>query len=226
MSDPVARLNEAAPWILAVVILASQGAGDAKAQGPEGNEPGQASWAGSATLGYSTGIGPDFGGGSSVGFTAGLFRVRSSRFALGLEAGYSRLGGTTSDSRDFAGPGSLLSEEFNWSVAHAAAVARFALARSSIRPVGILGVGLYMPRSRDEIKGWDGNGVRIPFYDFFETRSEIKPGASVGLAVEFPDALGSLTIGAEARWHAVFTIGPGGVATADFATIAVGVGFE
>ena len=53
----------------------------------------QKSWAGLMNGGYSTGIGDDFGGGSSVGFTAGLYLKRSPTFKLGVEVGYDRLGG-------------------------------------------------------------------------------------------------------------------------------------
>ena len=57
-------------------------------QRPVGNDVDQKSWAGLMTGGYSTGVGSNFGGGSSVGFTAGLYRVRSPTFKLGFEVGY------------------------------------------------------------------------------------------------------------------------------------------
>ena len=52
------------------------------------------------------------------------------------------------------------------------------------------------------------------------------PGATLGLAVELPNALGRWPVGAEARWHGLFDLGPGGVAMGNFATIAVSVGFD
>ncbi len=196
------------------------------AQRPLGNDVDQKSWAGSMTVGLSTGVGDDFGGGSSVGFTAGLYRVRSSTFDLGVEAGYDRLGGYTNTYLDIHGPGISQIEKYDWSVLHAAGVARFRLAESSIRPVGIVGLGAYMVRTRDDIEAFDPDGVAIPQWEFFETRTSIRPGATVGLGVEVPQALGRWTFGAEARWHGLFDLGPGGMATANFATIAVSVGFD
>ncbi len=82
-----------------------------------------------------------------------------------------------------------------------------------------------MVRTRDDIEAFDSNGVSIPMYRFFDAQSIVRPGASVGLGVELPQALGRWTVGAEARWHGLFNFGLGGVWMASFATIAVNVGF-
>ena len=176
-----------APWILAIVLLAFRGPEEARAQRPVGDEVDQKSWAGLVTGGYSAAIGDAFGGGSSVGFTAGLYRIRSPTFSLGFEAGYDRF-------------------ESNWSVLRAAVVGRFHPARSSIRPVGIIGFGAYMVRTRRLI-----------------TQSSTRPGVSAGLGVELPQALGGLTVGAEARWHGLVNFG---LQMVNFATIAISVGFD
>jgi hypothetical protein len=63
-------------------------------------------------------------------------------------------------------------------------------------------------------------------WKFLETRTKILPGATVGLAVEMPQALGRWTVGAEAGLHGLFDLGPGGVAMGNFATIAVSVGLD
>ena len=214
------------PWILAVVLLALRGPEEARAQRATGDDLDQKSWAGLMTGGYSTAIGDDFGGGSSVGFTAGLYRIRSPTFKLGVEVGYDRLGGYTNTYFDIHGPGITQIEKFNWSVLRAAAVARVQLARSSIRPVGIIGFGAYMVRTRDDIEAFDPNGVSIPMYRFLQIRTTIRPGATVGLGVELPNALGRLTMGAEARWNGLFDLGPGGVAMGNFATFTISVGFD
>ncbi len=214
------------PWILAVVLLAFRGPEEARAQRPMRDDVDQKSWAALMTGGYSTAMGGDFGGGSSVGFAAGLYRMRSPIFKLGFEAGYDRLGGYTNTYFDIHGPGISQIEKFNWSVLRATAVARVQPAWSSIRPVGILGFGAYMVRTRDDIEAFDPDGVAIPMYKFFEIRTKTRPGATVGLAVELPHALGRWTVGAEARWHGLFDLGPGGVAMGNFATIAVSVGFD
>ena len=191
-------------------------------QRPVGNDVGQKSWAGLMTGGYSTGLGGDFGGGSSVGFTAALYRVRSSTFDLGVEAGYDRLGGYTNTYFDIHGPGISQIEKFHWSMLHAAGVARFQPDRSSIRPVGIVGFGAYMVRTRDDIEAFDPNGVAIPMYEFFEIRTKTRPGATVGLGVEVPHVLGRWTVGAEARWHGLFDL----FGIGNFATIGVSVRFD
>ena len=112
-------------------------------------------------------------------------------------------------------------EKFNWSMLRAAAVVRFQPDRSSIRPVGIVGFGAYMVRTRDDIEAFDANGVAMPMYRFLQIRTKIRPGATVGLGVELPHVLGRWTVGAEARWHGVFDLG-----VASFATITVSVGFD
>ena len=190
-------------------------------QRPVGDDIDQRSWAGLMTGGYSTGVGSNFGGGSSVGFSAGLYRVRSSTSKLGFEVGYDRLGGYRNIHLDIRGPGTLQIEKFNWSVLRAAAAARFQPAWSSIRPVGIVGFGAYMVRTRDDIEAFDANGVAMPMYRFLQIRTQIRPGATVGLGVELPHVLGGWTLGAEARWHGVFDLG-----VASFATIAVSVGSD
>ena len=194
--------------------------------GVVGDDVDQKSWAGLMTGGYSTTVGGNFGGGSSVGFTAGLYRVRSSTSELGFEVGYDRLGGYRNIHLDIRGPGTLQIEKFHWSMLRAAAVARFQPDRSSIRPVGIVGFGAYMVRTRDDIEAFDANGVAMPMYRFLQIRTNIRPGATVGLGVELPHVLGRWTVGAEARWHGLFDLGPGGVAMGNFATIAVSVGFD
>jgi hypothetical protein len=146
--------------------------------------------------GYSIAIGDAFGGGSSVGFAAGLYRIQSPTFKLGFEVGYDRFRSNWSLFRS------------NWSLLRAAAVARFHPARSSIRPVGIVGFGAYM--------------VRTPFPNSQSTR----PGASAGLGVELPQVGGWLAVGAEARWHGVFNFFLPGAQMLNFATIAVSVGFD
>ena len=190
-------------------------------QRPVGDDVDQKSWAGLMTGGYSTGVGSNFGGGSSVGFTAGLYRVRSSTSKLGFEVGYDRLGGYRNTYLDIRGPGTLQIEKFNWSVLRAAAAARFQPAWSSIRPVGIVGFSAYRVRTRDDIEAFDPNGVAMPMCRFLQIRTKIRPGATVGLGVELPHVLGRWTVGAEARWHGVFDLG-----VASFATITVSVGFD
>ncbi len=213
------------PWILAIALLALRGPEGAVGQTPVGDDGEQKSWVGLVTGGYSTAIGDAFGGGSSVGLAAGLYRMRSPTSELGLEVGYDRLGGYNNTYFDIHGPGISQIEKFNWSVLRAAAVARFHPARSSIRPVGIVGFGAYMVRTRDDIEAFDSNGVSIPMYRFFDAQSIVRPGATVGLGVELPQALGGWTVGAEARLHGVFDLGPGGLFMGNFATIAVSVGF-
>jgi hypothetical protein len=212
--------------VSAILLLASLGPEEARAQRPVGDEVDQKSWAGLMTGGYSTAMGDAFGGGSSVGLTAGLYRMRSPTFKLGFEVGYDRLGGYTNTFVDIRGPGSSQIEEFDWSVLHLAAVARFQPDRSSIRPVGIVGFGAYTIRTRDNIEAFDVNGAPMPAFDFLDTRSSIRPGGTVGLGVELPHSSGRWTVGAEARLHSVFDLALGGVAMANFATIAVSVGFD
>lgn len=137
------------PWILAVVLLALRGPEEARAQRATGDDLDQKSWAGLMTGGYSTAIGDDFGGGSSVGFTAGLYRIRSPTFKLGVEVGYDRLGGYTNTYFDIHGPGITQIEKFNWSVLRAAAVARVQLARSSTVPL----------ESSVSVPTWSGRGT-------------------------------------------------------------------
>ena len=212
--------------ILVFVLLALRGPEEAGAQRPLETEADEKVWTGLMTGGYSTAIGDDFGGGSSVGFTAGLYRMRSPILKLGLEAGYDRLGGYKNIHFDIHGPGISQIEKFDWSVLHAAAVARTQPARSSIRPVGIVGLGAYMVRTRDDIEAFDPNGVAIPKWKFFETQTKTLPGATVGLGVELPNAWGRWAVGAEARWHGIFDLGPGGVLMGSFTTIAFSVGFD
>ena len=209
-----------------VMHPAFPGSEEARMQRPVRDDVDRKNWDGVMTGGYSAAVSDAFGGGSSVGFTAGLYRMRSPILKLGFEAGYDRLGGYKNTYFDIHGPGISQIEKFDWSVLHAAAVARAQPAWSSIRPVGIVGLGAYMVRTRDDIEAFDQNGVAIPMWKFFDIQTKTLPGATVGLGVELPNAWGRWTVGAEARWHGIFDLGPGGVLMGSFTTIAFSVGFD
>ena len=181
----------------------------------------QQSWSGSLSLDRSEALGDEFGGGGSLGVSASVYRWLGARIALGLELGHTRFGSNTSVVPDAVGPGTVLTEEYGWSAWHAAAVARIRLAEAGVRPFVISGIGTYWTRTRDRIEARDGSGARIPLYDFSQGRTELNPGASVGLGIEFPPVLRRFRLGGHVRWHGIVAIAPNGIGLVDFVTVGV-----
>jgi hypothetical protein len=185
----------------------------------------QPTWSGQLTVGYTTGLDPHYGDGS-IGATGRLWTSLSPTLGLGLEAGIHRLGNTTTRIADFNGqPGAIYREDYARTLMHGTGLIRLRAPSGSIRPYGIGGVGAYGIRIRDQIEVTDPQGNRVPFYDFFQVRTDTKPGFTLGAGLELPGLAGPLVVGVEARWHGVLGGFPASLRTADFVSIGLTAGF-
>lgn len=203
---------------LVCAVLSGVGPG-ATAQNP---------WSAIATVGYSRGLG-EIGGNGSVGAVAGAFRrlPGGGGFRVGAELGHHRLGTSTTVIPNFNNqPGATYTEDYSWAIWQVAAAARWQPPGAGVRPHVVVGLGAYIARTRDVIVVRDAAGNRIPFYDFFETRSEAKPGFNLGAGLMFPGRVGPLSIGLEARWHGILGVGPGSVGVSDLFAVGVAAGLD
>ncbi|HEU5171181.1 MAG TPA: hypothetical protein VFU46_11620 [Gemmatimonadales bacterium] len=182
----------------------------------------QRPWSGGLSVGYAHGIGGDFGGNGSVNAVGSLFRPVAGVIDVGVEVGYHRLGTNTTRLPDLYGPGSTYREDFGWTVWQAGLAARLRPAEGRWRPYALAGSGAYVVRSRDVIEVRDASGAEIPGLQFRQTRTEVKPGVSLGAGIERLATIGRLAVGLHARWHGV--LAGGGVA--DFFTITMGLGLD
>lgn len=203
--------------VLACMVAAAWGglASPASAQAP---------WSGALGLGFAGPLHGFTGAGGSVGATAAVFRRVQPYTQVGLETGYHRLGSSSTVIHDFSEPGGLYVEDYSWSVWTTDLAVRFTFPSGGFRPYVLVGAGASVARSTDRIHVTDASGAPVPRYDFDQTRHSTHASATATMGLDFPDVLGSVDVGIEARWYGLLSVSAGGGNLGQYGMAAVRLG--
>lgn len=184
----------------------------------------QVPWSGALSVGFAGPLHGFTGAGGSAGATAGVFRRVQPYTQVGLEAGYHRLGSSSTVIHDFSEPGGLYVEDFSGAVWTADLAVRFTFPSEGFRPYVLAGAGASVARSTDRIRVTDASGAPVPRYDFDQTRHSTHASATAAMGLDFPDVLGSVDVGIEARWYGLLSVNAGGGNLGQFGMAAVRLG--
>ncbi|MGE0440495.1 MAG: hypothetical protein AB7L66_00525 [Gemmatimonadales bacterium] len=147
---------------------------------------------------------------------------QGSNLGFGVEAGYQGFGTETVLIQDFnLEPGAVLQEDVSRSHLRAVGLVRFQAGTGRVRPYFLGGAGVYLARFRDRIEVRDPAGQRVPFYDFYGTGHDLKPGFTGGVGLALHRTGRGPAVALEGRWHGIVALGEDGFESANFLTFGV-----
>jgi Outer membrane protein beta-barrel domain len=201
LSDQVNRSSNHARAILGLVLV---GLGTFSESAPA-----QSSWSGALSGGYATGVdNSDFSHGSGA-LALAVFRGGGGKLQFGAEVGYDHHESWSEvvQGRTF---------DYDQSAWHLAAMLRLRSPSGSVRPYGLVGLGVYALRVGAQVTGTTGQ----------DNEDFVAPGLNLGTGLEFHPGDGPLGLSAGARFHLAGRPANDALGGAGFLALLLGVTYR